>query len=94
MVNKADIKRRVMDNQLGPFNKRPELICDLGKDRFISHFGIVNAVYRDHFRVDVALWVDVLVIGAPGKASINHLDGTDLYQSVAIFGVNAGGFRI
>jgi len=34
------------------------------------------------------------VVGAPGKASINHLDGTGLYQSVAIFGVNAGGFRI
>ena len=53
-----------------------------------------GGVGRDHFRVDAALWVDVLVIGAPGKASINHLDGTDLYQSVAIFGVNAGGFRI
>ena len=47
MVNKADIKRRVMDNQLGPFNKRPEIICDLGKDRFISHFGIVNAMWLE-----------------------------------------------
>lgn len=94
MVDEAHVERRVVNDQFGPIDEGPKIVGNLGKYRLVGYFGIIDAVDGHHLGIDMTLGVDVLVVGAPGEPPIDHLDGANLYQTVAILGVDTCRFSI
>ena len=63
-IQEAQIKRCIVNNQLSISNKLNQIFRDLCKDGFIRSKGAREAMYSIGARIDVALWLDVLVKGA------------------------------
>ena len=68
VIEKADVERRVMDDQLSVFDKLEELVGDLAKTRLILEVFIGDAVNGDGAFIDLAIRLQIDVKVPAGQA--------------------------
>jgi hypothetical protein len=83
-IDKAHIKGRVMDYQLGASHKLHKLRCNLAKSRFASQKLLRDAVHFQGAGVDVPLRLDVLVIVAAGYAPVDELNASNFDNAMTL----------
>src|SRR5690554_3626766 len=94
MLDEADVKGSIMNDQLGTTNKLPESIRYILEQRLVDQKLVGDAVYADGLGLDFTFGIDVLVIRTPREASVDELNGTDLDQAVPFPRVDTRGFGI
>ena len=98
VIHKADIKRRVVNDQFGTADIVHEFICHIGKRGLVHQELIGNAVNHKGFRIDKPIGFEIDVKIVAGEAAVNDLYGTNLNDLVPfIVGTNlvhTGGFGI
>ena len=98
IIHKADIKRRVMNDQFRPADIIEKFIRHFGKCRLVQQELIRNTVDAERFRIHqpIRLQIDMEVI--PRQAAVHHLYSTDLNDLVPFVVradlVHTGGFGI
>lgn len=98
IVHKADIKRGVMDHQLGAADVVEEFVRDLGEGRLIGEKLIRNAVHAERFRIHQPIGTQIDMEVVAGQATVHHLYRTNFNDAVTFVmhtdHVHAGGFSI
>ena len=93
-IDKAHIKGRVMDYQLGASHKLHKLRCNLAKSRFASQKLLRDAVHFKSACVNVPLWLNVLVIVAAGYAPVDELNASNLDNAMTLVNLQSRGFCV
>src|SRR5690606_2489259 len=83
-VEEAHVELGVVDHELGAAHELEEIARDVREPRLVREELVGNAVHLDRRGVDLALGIDVLVIGVAGEAAVHHLDTADLDDAVAL----------
>jgi len=85
-VEEGDVKRCVVDHELGPAHELDPLRGDVRKARLPGEELGGEAMHLQRARVDLAVRVQVAVEHAPGAPAVHDLDAADLDDAVAEFG--------
>ena len=93
-IKESNVERGVVDDQFGAIDEGQEFVRDFGETRFIGEKfqGEAGDFLRAGF--EFAIWMQILLIGPPGRAAFDHLDAADFDDAVALFPFQAGGFGI
>lgn len=98
VIHKADVERRVMDDQFAAANILKEVIGDVGKRRLVGEEFVTDPVNAKGFGIDQTIGLQIDVEIAPGQATVNHLNRTDFNDSMPLVVntefVHTGGFGI
>ncbi|CAM2158074.1 hypothetical protein PT2222_40072 [Paraburkholderia tropica] len=93
-IEKADVERRVVNDQFRAANEVENLVRDFGEFRLVGEEFGGQAVHRERAGVAVAFRVDVEVQVVAREPAVHELDAADFDDAVARAGVQAGGFGI
>ena len=93
-VDKANVEGRVMDDHLGAAQVVGKLRRHILEMRLVGKKLVGDAVHLDRRLVDLAIRLQVHVEIVPGQAAVDHLDATDLDDTVPLLRLQAGGFSI
>ncbi len=94
MINKSDVERRVVNNQLGAFNEREKFLGNLAEARFVRQCFVGNAMDFNRRGIDLALRIKILMVMIGGSAAIDDFYAADLDDAMALRRLQAGGFGI
>jgi hypothetical protein len=83
-IDKAHIKRGVMDHQLCTSHKLDKFLCDLTESRLTSQKLLSDAVHLERAGIDVPLRLYILVIVAPGDPPVHELYAANLNNAVTL----------
>ncbi len=94
VVEEADVEGRIVDHQLGAFDKGEEFVGDGGEQRLVGEE--LQRQTGDFLRAgfEFALGIEVTVEGAASRAALHHLDAADFHDAVAAGPAQAGGFCV
>jgi hypothetical protein len=93
-IQKADVERRVVNDQLGALQKIDQRSGDLRELRLVAQKIGGEAVYRERARIAVAFGVHVEVQVIARQAAVHQLDAADFDDAVATARVQARSFGI
>lgn len=93
-IEKADVKCRVVNDQLGTADKVEKLGSDVGEVRLVLQKLATDAVHRLRTGINFTLGVEVAVKVVIGQAPVAHLDAGDFDDAVPEFVLKAGGFGV
>jgi hypothetical protein len=92
VIEEADIKVRVVNDELGVFHKVEKLVDDFVETGFGLELGAADAVHRDGAFIDVTVRIQKTVKLAARQAAIDHFEATDLDDAVALGRGKARGY--
>jgi hypothetical protein len=94
VIEEADVKVCVVDDEFGVFHKVEKLVDDLVEARLGLELGAADAVHRNGAFVDIAVRIQETVKLAARQAPVHHLDAADLDDTVALCRGEARGFCV
>jgi hypothetical protein len=94
VLEKANVKVSVVDNQLGISDKRQKLVGTFCKSWRRLQVVEADAVHALCSLIDFPVRVNEYVILAAGKTPVDHFNTTDLDDPVALRRRQAGGLSI
>src|SRR5512139_1702492 len=94
MIQKADVERRVVNDQLGAVYEREEFVGDVGELGLVGQEVLSDSVNRQRPTVDFALRIDVSMKVTAREFSVDQFYGADFDDAMAVFGFETGGFSI
>ncbi|MCY1447816.1 hypothetical protein D9M71_644540 [compost metagenome] len=94
VVEKADIERRVMDDQLRALDELEEFLGHFGETRLADQKLVGDAVNANGALVTLTIRLQVDMEMPAGRAPAHQLDTADLDDPVAIGDRHTGGFGI
>src|SRR5690554_1060835 len=93
-VHEADVKSRVMYNQLRTLDKLKKFIGNFGEPGFVCQKLIGDAVNGDSFGLNLPFWIDVDVVISARQFTFNDFNAANLDNAVAVVRVDTRGFGI
>src|SRR5690554_4665526 len=94
MINKAHVKRRIMNHQLGAMDELNKLIHNLLKYGLILQKLVGNAVNFNGFLFHHALRINVNMKRPPRQLAPNQLQRTNFNNAMPLGRIKASGFSI
>jgi len=94
IIQKADVKRGVMNDQLRAFDEVKKLISNFCKAGLAHQKLVGNAVNANCALVTLTIRLQIHVKMPTGQTAAHQLDATDLDYPVAIGNRHTGGFSI
>src|SRR3990167_8834300 len=94
VVDKANVERRVVDDQLRALDEVEELIGDFLEARFVFDKVVGDAVHRNRAFVDFAIRLQVNVEMPPSQTPADQFNTADFDDPVTIGHRHTGGFGI
>lgn len=94
MIHKTHVKGGIVDHQLGAFNKLKKFIGHLGKKGFIRQVFIGYTMHTYGFLLHQSLRIDIDVKRIARQATIEQFYTTDFDNTMALFGIQTGGFSV
>jgi hypothetical protein len=93
-IQEGDIERGVVDDELRVADELQELGMHLAEPRLLRQGLARQTVHLLGALVDVALRIQVLMIGAAGEPPIDELHAADLDDPVLLLDLEAGGLGV
>ena len=93
-VKKAEVERRVVDDDFRALYVVAQLLRDLGKTRLVAQELGRQAVHRQRALFRIAVRIEVAVKVVTGQHAVVQFDAADFDDAVARARVQAGGFSI
>jgi hypothetical protein len=81
-----------VDDELDTIDERKKLIRNPVKGWFIGQNIVGDTVYSQCTLIDLAVWLNVLMVMTPGQSPLNDLDATDLNNAVTLADLKACSF--
>jgi len=93
-IKKADIERRVMDEDLGARDKINQALRDLREHRLVAQSLAAQSVHRQRPFINVAFRIEVKVQRPAAWPTINQFNTADFDDAVPVLSAEAGGLGI
>ena len=94
MVDKTNIKRCVVNDQLRTIGKRQQVIGNFRKTRLVTQKFFGNTVNLQRTLLYVALRIEVDMVLTACQLPVNQFQCADFNDAVTLPGVKTGGFSI
>ena len=93
-VDEAEVEFGVVNHQRPIANKGKEIVHDAGKYRLVGEKGLAQPMYGKCRIRNVALRIEIGLVGLPGGNIVHELDAADLDDAMTRGGIEAGGFGV
>ena len=94
VVNKTNVKRRIMDNDLGVPNKVDKIGRDVAKTRLVREELIADTVNVQSSWVDASIGLQILMKAALRQATVDNFPATNLNNPMALQRIEPSGFGV
>lgn len=94
MIQKADIKRRIMDHQFGATHERQEVLSNIDETRFIAQKFARDAMHFYRTGIDFAVRLQILMKVISAQPAIDQFDATNFNDAMTVGGFEPGGFCV
>jgi hypothetical protein len=94
MVDESDIERRIMYDEFGTTYKRQKFLGDIGKTRLVSQKLVGYPVHFPGAGIDLAIRLEVLMVGVAGDPPVHKFNTTDFNDPVPVGWLQTRGLGI